>query len=79
MSNAQLRQVLRWSHIIEGALIAAFVYSSTLRESLLYSATVQFVVLPLAIISGIFLWQQARISKWRRATARPTKSAQSEG
>jgi high-affinity Fe2+/Pb2+ permease len=66
MSNKQLRQVLRIGHIIEGVLIIAFIYSSSLRANDFYSGLIQFVVVPAIVISGIMLWQQARINKWRR-------------
>ena len=69
MSNKRFRQVVRVGHIIEGAMIAAFVYSPTLRASSVYTAIIQFVIVPLIILSGVLLWQQPRVMKWiRRST-----------
>lgn len=62
MSNKQIRNITRISHIVEGAFIGAFVYSP-LRTDDTYLAIMQFVILPAIIISGIFLWQQPRILK----------------
>lgn len=69
MSNKQFRQVVRVGHIVEGALIAAFIYSPTLRASGAYTAIIQFVVLPLIILSGVLLWQQPRVMKWLRRSS----------
>lgn len=70
MSNAQLRKIFRWAHIVEGALIAAFIYSAALRESDVYTALIQIVVVPAVILSGVLMWQQPRLAKlFRRASA----------
>lgn len=66
MSNKQLRQAIRVAHIVEGSLIVAYIYSTSLQESTLYSGLIQFVVVPAIIISGLLLWQQARVNKWRK-------------
>lgn len=68
MSNAQLRKIIRWSHIVQGSLIAAFIYSSALRESDVYTALIQIVVVPAVILSGVLMWQQARVMKWVRGS-----------
>lgn len=75
MSNAQLRKILRWAHIVEGSLIAAFIYSAALRESEIYAALIQIVVVPAVIASGVLMWQQPRLAKLlRRAPANDLKN-----
>lgn len=63
MSNKVLRQVLRWGHMVVGALMIAFVYSATLRSLDGYVALMQFVVVPAVMVSGVVMWQQARLGK----------------
>ena len=70
MSSKNLRLMFRYAHIIEGALIAAYVYSSTLRANAVYAGLIQFVIVPLAIFSGIAMWQLPRYNKWRSARKR---------
>ena len=67
MSNKVLRQVVRWSHILIGALMITFIYSAGLRENAIFAGLVQFVAVPAVIVSGVVLWQQARIGKLIRA------------
>jgi predicted methyltransferase len=64
MSNKRLRQIFRWAHIVEGSLIAAYVYSASLRANDLYTVLIQFVVVPAVIISGLLMWQQARVNRF---------------
>jgi len=66
MSNKQLRGLFRIAHMLEGALIIAFIYSSTLQSSELYTALIQYVTIPAIVISGTLLWQQGRVNKWRK-------------
>ena len=67
MSNKVFRQVVRWSHILIGALMVTYIYSATLRENAIFAGLVQFVVVPAIIVSGVLLWQQPRIGKLIRA------------
>lgn len=66
MSNKQLRNTFRMGHLAQGALIIAYIYSPTLQASDVYSAMIKFVIVPAIIISGLLLWQQARVNKWRK-------------
>jgi hypothetical protein len=66
MSNKRFRNVTRIFHIIAGSMIAALVYSSALKESDVYLALMQFVIMPGLIISGVALWQQPKIMKFLR-------------
>lgn len=66
MSNKQLRTVMRAVHLIVSVLLVALVYSDSLRQSEGFLTLVQ-VVVPLVVISGIAMWQQAAITKLRRS------------
>jgi hypothetical protein len=65
MSSKQIRIIARYAHLVEGILIALFIYSPALRNNGLYAGFIQFVVLPLIVLSGLLLWQLPRINKWR--------------
>ncbi len=66
MSNKQLRTYLRYGHIAAAFLIGPFIYSTSLQDVDAYALFVQLVVFPSMGFSGILMWQQARISKWRK-------------
>ena len=69
-SNRQLRRIVRWVHIIGGSLIATFIYAPWGQAPLLISL-MRWVVIPVLILSGMVLWQQAWLTKqWRSASQR---------
>ncbi|MBL8095881.1 MAG: hypothetical protein JNL73_17020 [Anaerolineales bacterium] len=63
MSNKQLRNVVRLVHLAIAVIIAAFAYSP-LRLNDTFAAVVQFVVIPVLIVSGLVMWQQPLVIKW---------------
>lgn len=63
MSNKTLRFIMRWVHIIGGSILAAFIYSSSLREIDAFVLLAQVVVVPGLILSGVIMWQQPRVGK----------------
>jgi thiosulfate reductase cytochrome b subunit len=69
MSNKQLRNTIRIVHLIVGALMIAFIYAEPLRASTGFVTFMQFVAIPMVVISGVAMWQQAALSKLRRRTA----------
>ena len=74
MSSKQIRNAVRIAHIIEGAMIAAFIYATPLRSNDIYTALIQFLILPLLIISGLVMWQLPRLNKWRNTRNRPVNA-----
>ena len=62
MSNKRLRQIVRWLHIVEAAVLGAFIYGPWGDGSLL-EAWIQYFFFPALGISGVILWQQPRIMK----------------
>ncbi len=62
MSNKQFRQIVRFGHIVEGVLIAIYIYSP-LSSNPAFDALIKFVILPLIVLSGLALWQQPRVMK----------------
>lgn len=64
MSNTSrtLRLLLRWIHLVSGSLVATVIYSP-LRESEAFVLLVQIILLPVIILTGISMWQQARLRR----------------
>jgi thiosulfate reductase cytochrome b subunit len=65
-SNKQLRLILRYTHLAASILIILFVYSP-LGDVPAFELLVQIALIPVAVLTGIWIWQQARV---RRLLAR---------
>lgn len=65
MTNRRFRQVVRWLHVGVGVMLILFVYSP-LGEVSWYALSVQVFAIPLVSLSGIALWQQPKLSAWRK-------------
>lgn len=63
MSNKLFRQVVRWLHLIEGAVLGLYFYSPWGGEGTLLEASIVYFFFPALVISGILLWQQPRVMK----------------
>jgi thiosulfate reductase cytochrome b subunit len=69
MSSKRFRTILRALHLVEAVFISLLVYSP-LRTDATYLAIMQWVIIPAIVISGIAMWQQARLVKlFRPATS----------
>lgn len=66
----RLRQILRWAHLFEAGFLGLYIYSP-LHADPLWTDIVRFGVFPLAGLSGVWMWQQARISRSLRDNRRP--------
>jgi thiosulfate reductase cytochrome b subunit len=66
ISNKQLRLILRYTHLAASILIILFVYSP-LGDVPAFELLVQIALIPVAVLTGIWIWQQARV---RRLLAR---------
>jgi hypothetical protein len=66
MSNKQLRNTIRFVHLVAGALVIALVYSDTLRTSAEFITLIRLFFIPVLVMSGIAMWQQAALSRLRR-------------
>jgi hypothetical protein len=66
LNQARLRTILRWGHIGEGMFLVAYVYSGFHSNTILTNIA-RFLVMPLIVVSGLWLWQQGRIVRWTRS------------
>ncbi len=61
--NRMLRRtVLRWAHVVAGSLVATVIYSP-LRENEAFVMAVQVALIPVLIVTGIWMWQRARVER----------------
>lgn len=77
MTGRTLRTLSRALHLVGSALIGAFVYSP-LGDLAWFTALMQFGVIPLLALSGVVMWQQARVQRWLqpRAGRRPVATGE---
>ena len=74
MRPVHLRAILRWAHIGEAAFLAVYLYSP-LRADPVWTGIAQYVVFPMAGLSGLWMWQQARVARWARRLRAPAARA----
>ena len=67
MTAAQQRKVQRAIHLAAGLAIVAYVYAPGAAH---VQAPVRFVFLPLLVLTGIAMWQAARIRRLRKSLMR---------
>ena len=56
MKEATKRSTLRWIHIVFSIPILGYIYSP-LEEIPKYAARVRFVVVPVMLLSGLWMWK----------------------
>ena len=73
--NKTMGTILRWTHILVGFLIGVFVYTPT-RDNETFVLLMQAGVVPAVALTGLWMWQQARIRRlYRRARTSPRREA----
>lgn len=67
MRPAQQRKAQRAVHLLAAFVLIAYVYAPVDAE---LHDTVRFIVLPVLVLTGVAMWQGARIRRLGRAVAR---------
>ena len=62
MSNKNLRRLIRLIHLIGAASLGMYFYSPIAGDPTLGSI-IRFGMIPIIVLTGIALWQQARLNK----------------
>ena len=62
MQLSRIRTIVRWIHLSAAALIGVSVYSPWAGDPV-FAAALKFAVFPLLGLSGLVLWQQARLRR----------------
>lgn len=74
MSNKALRNTFRWFHIVGSIIIGTYIYSPyTSNEA--FTLIVQVGVIPLLGVTGVLMWQQAKVSKFLRRFRKEDQAA----
>lgn len=74
MSNKNLRNVIRFIHLMAAVTLGIYFYSPIAGNETL-KLVIQFVTLPSILLTGITLWQQAYINKLFNRNAHKTTQA----
>ena len=56
MSNATIRTILRWVHILMGLPLIGFIYGPP-AETEPYRYMFKFVFMPILLLSGLLMWK----------------------
>lgn len=62
MQPSRIRTTLRWVHLSAAALIGVSVYSPWISDPV-FAAALKFAVFPSLTLTGLVLWQQARLRR----------------
>jgi hypothetical protein len=68
VSAGALRRAQRRAHLLAGAVLLAYVYAPLGAE---LEAVVRFAVFPILALTGIAMWQAARIRRALRSVRAP--------
>lgn len=63
MSNALIRKVIRWIHILFSIPVIGYIYGPV-AELEYASLMVRFVFFPTIVLSGFWLWKGHIVKKW---------------
>jgi hypothetical protein len=77
LSGKQLRNAERALHIAAGVILLAIAFTP-LGDAVIGQA-LRFVVAPMLVISGILMWQHARVTRLMRGTEAAPRRARTEG
>ncbi|HBO97192.1 MAG TPA: hypothetical protein DE315_01875 [Candidatus Omnitrophica bacterium] len=62
MSDAKLRAILRWIHIVLGLVIMCYVYSPWATKTS-FQIFIKFIVLPFIALTGAWIWKFSLFNK----------------
>ena len=68
MNEATQRSILRWIHIVFSIPILGYIYSP-FEEIPKYASRVRFVVVPVLLLSGLWMWKGHVLRRliWKRS------------
>ena len=69
MSNKNLRRVIRLIHLIAASSLGLYFYSPIAGDPTL-GFMLRYVMIPMIVLTGIALWQQARLNKLLNGSTR---------
>lgn len=70
MKAAQERKIIRWVHILGSIPILGYIYGPVAKYPNAVM-TIQWVLMPLIVLSGLWLWKGHVVRKWKRKFSPP--------
>jgi hypothetical protein len=70
MKASTERKIIRWIHIIASVPIVGYIYGPVKNFPHAVS-TIQWILFPLIVLSGLWLWKGHWVRKWGRKRNRP--------
>jgi hypothetical protein len=67
MRPAQPRKAQRATHLLAALVLAAYIYAPVDAD---LRGTVRFIVLPVLALTGVAMWQAARIRRLRKVASK---------
>jgi hypothetical protein len=77
LSGKQLRNAERALHIAAGVILLAIAFTPLADAGI--GQALRFVVAPMLVVSGILMWQHARVTRLMRGTEAAPPRARAEG
>jgi hypothetical protein len=65
MTANRVRVTLRWVHLILGLVVLCYVYSP-FSKYLLFQLFIKFIVVPVIVLTGVWLWKFKEFNKFFR-------------
>jgi len=76
MKASTERKIIRWIHIIASIPIVGYIYGPVKNFPHAVIA-VQWVLFPLIVLSGLWLWKGQTVRKWKRKRNELSRNARS--
>jgi hypothetical protein len=75
MKDVTQRSILRWIHILFSIPILGYIYSP-FEEIPKYASRVRFVVVPVMLLSGLWMWKGHVIRRlfWKRSASQDARA-----
>jgi thiosulfate reductase cytochrome b subunit len=67
MKASTERKLMRWIHIILSIPIIGFIYGPV-SQIPRAAATVRFIIVPIVVLSGLWMWKGHVVKRWFRQT-----------
>ncbi len=74
LTHASIRRLLRCGHFVAATYLGTYVYSPFHADPL-WTDLGRYVAFPFLSLSGLWMWQQARVARWTRRARPDTRPA----
>lgn len=64
MKASTERKIMRWIHVILSFPIVGYIYEPIADKPKAAFAVTQFILVPIVILSGLWMWKGQEVRKW---------------